>query len=389
MPSPDLTPREKLQKIRSLKSKPLTLGDTWYLVSRQWYRGWESACGDVPFEGAPEDENQVKAVDNSSLVGLKPGELNSAVIEGVDCELLPEEAWKLLVEWYGTPSQTFSRKVTAKGVSQLLSIDLYPISFLLYFCRNDNPPPPKPIEMSRAATLNALEETYIIPTLNQYQPLSLPSFRIWKVDATNINEEWDDRPGENEGYTPALVAKHNPSPLFGSVGSPFSPLTTTLEGAMVGHGDRIIIECTGGDEIIKVPVAWPYPIRSATVSPEEGPTLPPPDISVKASAQAPQARGGREAMVEGSIPTAPEEAISGASRIGPGSRAFRDMRLAQLPAESVPNLQGELLPRGGIGRPSPGQYMQVAVKRLRPVKITGYPDSYTIDQKLQKASILM
>lgn len=98
--STSLTPKERLQKIQSLKNKPLALGDTWYLISRQWYRGWESACGGAPLKGAPEDESQVKAVDNSSLAGLKPGKLKTAAIdEGVDYELLPEEAWKLLVEW--------------------------------------------------------------------------------------------------------------------------------------------------------------------------------------------------------------------------------------------------------------------------------------------------
>lgn len=93
------TPKGKLQKIQSLKGKPLVLGETWYLVSSQWYRGWVSACGGAPMKGAPEDESQVKAVDNSSLAGLKPGKLKIDIEEGTDYELLPEDAWKLLVEW--------------------------------------------------------------------------------------------------------------------------------------------------------------------------------------------------------------------------------------------------------------------------------------------------
>ncbi|KAG8910438.1 CSN-associated deubiquitinating enzyme Ubp12, partial [Tulasnella sp. 408] len=284
--STSLTPKERLQKIQSLKNKPLALGDTWYLISRQWYRGWESACGGAPMKGAPEDESQVKAVDNSSLAGSKPGKLKTATIaEGVDYELLPEEAWKLLVEWYGTPSHTFDRKVIAEGVSQHLSIEFYPISFLLYFCRSYNPSPPQSIEMSKTATLKALEETYIQPLLRNAHISSHP-FRVWKIDSSSIDEDLDDGPGENEGYTPAQVAKHNPSPLFGSSASPFDPRTTTLEEAMVSHGDRLIVECKFGSAF-NVPITWPVPRRSGAASPEEGPALPPQGITREASTQAP------------------------------------------------------------------------------------------------------
>ncbi|KAG8976971.1 CSN-associated deubiquitinating enzyme Ubp12, partial [Tulasnella sp. 427] len=74
------TPNDKLAKIQSLKNKALALGDIWYLVSRPWYRGWESACGGAPWKGAPETEDQVKAIDNSSLAGSKPGKLKPAAI---------------------------------------------------------------------------------------------------------------------------------------------------------------------------------------------------------------------------------------------------------------------------------------------------------------------
>lgn len=101
-PSPSgPTPKEKLEKIQALKARPLQLGDTWYIVSRNWYRNWESACGGAPVKGAPDDESQVTAIDNSSLAGTRPNKLKGeSLTEGVNIELLPQEAWDLLVSWY-------------------------------------------------------------------------------------------------------------------------------------------------------------------------------------------------------------------------------------------------------------------------------------------------
>lgn len=174
----------------------------------------------------------------------------------------------------------------AEGVSQRLSIEFYPISFLLYFCRSYNPPPPQSIEMSKTATLKAVEETYIQPLLRSANISSSHPFRVWKIDSTSIDEDLDDGPGENEGYQPAQVIKHNPSPLFGSSASPFDPRTTTLEEAMVGHGDRLVVECKFGSAF-NVSIAWPGPRRSGAASPEEGPALPPQGITREASTQAP------------------------------------------------------------------------------------------------------
>lgn len=306
------TPKGKLQKIQSLKGKPLVLGETWYLVSSQWYRGWVSACGGAPMKGAPEDESQVKAVDNSSLAGSKPGKLKIDIEEGIDYELLPEDAWKLLVEWYGSPSHTFGRKVIAQGVAQTTSVELHPINFLLYFCRSYNPPKPQAHELSKTATLKTLDETLIRPILRETRFDTHP-FRVWRVDLTSADE--DGGPGENEGYTPDQVTKHNPSPLFSSSYSPFDPRTTTLEEAMVGHGDRLIIECRfGGGWSVSAP--WPTAGRSGAVSPEPRSAQGPPGISREASTQAPLF--GPSAPDFFSSLEASQSKSSEASRITPG-----------------------------------------------------------------------
>lgn len=105
-PSPGLTsettmsPKQRLDKIEGLKSRPLKLGETWYIVSRPWYRKWASACGGAPVKGAPESESQVGSVDNSAIAGSGSNKLNGEPLEeGISIELLPQEAWDLLVSW--------------------------------------------------------------------------------------------------------------------------------------------------------------------------------------------------------------------------------------------------------------------------------------------------
>jgi len=94
------TPKDKLEKIKELKSRPLVAGDTWYIISRKWYRDWESACGGAPSKGAPSDESEVGPINNEQLAGTTEGSLMTGqLIEGMNIELLPKEAWDLLVSW--------------------------------------------------------------------------------------------------------------------------------------------------------------------------------------------------------------------------------------------------------------------------------------------------
>ena len=94
-----LSPAEKLQFINTLKSQPMVPGDTWYVISRSWYRRWEKACtGEVDKEGAVL-EDQLGPVDNSSFFRDGKFDASQSMIEGVDVEFVNAEAWKAFVEW--------------------------------------------------------------------------------------------------------------------------------------------------------------------------------------------------------------------------------------------------------------------------------------------------
>jgi ubiquitin carboxyl-terminal hydrolase 4/11/15 len=89
---------EKHQIVKKGKERKMEVGETWYLVSRVWYRRWEKACtGEVDKDG-PVGEEELGPVNNSGLLDTY-GNLLPSLVEGVDLEYVPEEVWNLFVQW--------------------------------------------------------------------------------------------------------------------------------------------------------------------------------------------------------------------------------------------------------------------------------------------------
>jgi len=98
-PSPALSREEKLAFVENGKKVPMEVGDTWYLVARDWYKRWLKALtGEVDKEG-PITEQDLGPVDNSSLLDTYSNLLPS-LAEGVDVEYVPRVLWDSLVQWY-------------------------------------------------------------------------------------------------------------------------------------------------------------------------------------------------------------------------------------------------------------------------------------------------
>lgn len=94
------TPLKRYEIIQKLKAAPMKIGDTWYIVSRSWYRRWEKACtGAVDKEGTIE-ESEVGPVDNSEFFD-KNGKFiySSSMIEGVDVEFVHNSTWHCFKLW--------------------------------------------------------------------------------------------------------------------------------------------------------------------------------------------------------------------------------------------------------------------------------------------------
>jgi ubiquitin carboxyl-terminal hydrolase 4/11/15 len=95
---PPVSLMEKYQVVKKGKERKMEVGETWYLVSRVWYKRWEKACtGEVDKDG-PVREEELGPVDNSGLLDSF-GNLRPSQAEGVDLEYVPEDTWNLFVLW--------------------------------------------------------------------------------------------------------------------------------------------------------------------------------------------------------------------------------------------------------------------------------------------------
>lgn len=93
-----VTREEKFQIVKKGKERKMEVGETWYLVSRVWYKRWFKACsGEIDKEG-PVTEEELGPVDNSALLD-DFNNLKRALSDGVDVEFVPEEVWNLFVQW--------------------------------------------------------------------------------------------------------------------------------------------------------------------------------------------------------------------------------------------------------------------------------------------------
>lgn len=125
------TGQQQLDTIRPMKNRPLHARDTWYLVSRSWYRRWDAACAERR-DSDPTEKTDIPIgpVDNSDLLDQDStpafAQLRPQINEHVDYEMLPEEGWNLLVGWYGVTGPVFARQVI-EGLSEgQESVEFYP-----------------------------------------------------------------------------------------------------------------------------------------------------------------------------------------------------------------------------------------------------------------------
>lgn len=94
----DLLPPQKLDYIERLRKQPMQIGETWFVVSRRWFKRWQKACsGEIDKEGQVKEED-LGPVDNGNLVDTH-GRLSQPCAEGVDVEFVPEEAWNAFLQW--------------------------------------------------------------------------------------------------------------------------------------------------------------------------------------------------------------------------------------------------------------------------------------------------
>ncbi|CAL1715008.1 unnamed protein product [Somion occarium] len=229
-PVTNLTPMTKLESIDSLRKKPMQPGEMWYLVARPWYKRWRLACSGEEDKEGRVNEADLGPVDNSSLVDAS-GNLISSATEGVDVEFVPEQAWNLLVQWYGEPPYTLQRKVITRGMFNEASLELYPPRFKIHLLS------PQPID-------NDLEESIPL-TMSSKDTLSdLHKHILLAVPKSDGGERRVWRLTEGGNWTrlhyPATRLKEDGASLL-------EDNRKYLEEGMIESGDTFVVEEAGPD----------------------------------------------------------------------------------------------------------------------------------------------
>ncbi|OCH87381.1 UCH-domain-containing protein [Obba rivulosa] len=222
------TPAQKLATVEALCKNPMTAGETWYIVSRRWYRKWQKALsGEVDKEGGAE-EKDIGSVDNSDLVDAA-GNLTSQAIEHVDVEFVPSRVWDMFVEWYGLPRYQLPRKVITRGLANEPSLELHPPRVTVYTLIAFAPPgtftvKPREVAISSKDTLSTVCRTFA----EQFARFEVDrrEYRVWKLS--------DGASHPNIRYTPDLLKQHGASLLDRS--------DKTVEEEMIEAGDGFVVE---------------------------------------------------------------------------------------------------------------------------------------------------
>ena len=118
-------------KVKDLMDHLLVKGETWYLIDVCWFNRWKSFVGfDVQWDGTQAGDPLALPgpIDNSTL--LVDGELKEHLAEEVDYVLVPEQAWKMLVDRYSLTEgqeplarrvvEQFSKTETLESVEKVL-----------------------------------------------------------------------------------------------------------------------------------------------------------------------------------------------------------------------------------------------------------------------------
>ncbi|KAG0273876.1 CSN-associated deubiquitinating enzyme Ubp12 [Linnemannia exigua] len=185
---------QQMATMQDLKRRRLEIGDVWCLIPSTWWTRFRVYCVKASRGGVVEHPGPI---DNSSL--LEDDALKLSVSDSVFN--LPEEAWDLLVAWYGSRSAPIFRKVINTGSDENpnLTIDYYPPVYTFYqvgdaglvalLALND----PETIEVPRSTKFGDLKAAVAsrlgISADRQTRLWSVPSYRHLNAQGTAVEAD--------------------------------------------------------------------------------------------------------------------------------------------------------------------------------------------------------
>ncbi|KAG8789942.1 CSN-associated deubiquitinating enzyme Ubp12, partial [Ceratobasidium sp. 428] len=179
----DSAGHERYTMIRIAKQIPPELDTPWFVVSRKWFQAWEVATAGIPNkEFAKVTEATLGPVDNSDIVYPGTTQMLPGLVEGYQIELVPEDAWKNLVQWYGQPSIVLNREVvaypTASGLPET-RVEVYHPRFYVFLLssKSANSIPHTEFTISSRSTLLALAQK----AASVLKVLTASQYRVWNM----------------------------------------------------------------------------------------------------------------------------------------------------------------------------------------------------------------
>ncbi|KAG0765019.1 hypothetical protein G6F33_006900 [Rhizopus arrhizus] len=129
-----IDPKDQVNIITQLQKDHFSEGQTWCLISKNWFTRWKQYCFRL---GSPEqdarkigEQTSPGPISNQSI--LQPdGKLVEDLVLDESVFVVPEDAWKNLVEWYGTKSEPIERLVIKRSEKEL-TVELYPPTFKVF-----------------------------------------------------------------------------------------------------------------------------------------------------------------------------------------------------------------------------------------------------------------
>ncbi|KAF7695684.1 ubiquitin carboxyl-terminal hydrolase 11 [Silurus meridionalis] len=142
------------QEIESLiRDQELRLGDCWYLVGRRWYGLWSEyvKSGDQNSPSFP------GGIDNTELFDdLDSYRLKERLAEGEDFILVPAEAWRKLLSWYGKVEDQPALERKVIDLPSTLKVEIYPVE--LFLCLHSDMDNAVTGQFSRADTILSIQK---------------------------------------------------------------------------------------------------------------------------------------------------------------------------------------------------------------------------------------
>ena len=259
-----MPPGEKLSLVEKGKERKMEIGETWYLVSRDWYKRWIKACSGVVDKEGFLTEQELGPVDNSSLLDSY-NNLLASLAEGVDVEYVPEEVWSHFVLWYvalqlcapctnfqapryGPPIHPLPRRVIARGAAKQATIELRPLRlkvFRLVKAYVDHESTPHPyLTISAGETISTLCSQLAAAASPDGQTSS--PYRIWSLPSDDSTQT--EFLGSQLPLTDARIIEESEQ---------------TLEEKELESDDSFVVEFKQPDGwIVEVPKAAPLAIEA-------------------------------------------------------------------------------------------------------------------------------